>query len=145
MPSHIEELAKKACEELQCRLYLVEQDSKGFKVYADKKKGAVTLLDCEKIAQRLSLFFSSEKITPPHLEVSSPGLQRKLKYKHHFKEVQGKEIFVKTLKSYEGRRSFTGCLTQVTDEGIVIESFKMCRFSFDEILTAHLIFKFNKN
>ena len=140
----VENLAKKACKELKCRLYLLEQSPKSLQVYVDKD-GGVNLLDCEKIASRLSLFLSAEGLKDERvLEVSSPGLNRKLKYPWHFCSAVGKDIFIEIKTPYEGQKKFTGRLTQADEQEVVIEtSSQMNRFSFQVIRKAYVIFNNN--
>jgi ribosome maturation factor RimP len=55
------------------------------------------------------------------LEVSSPGLTRRLKTEKDFKKYQGSLIKVKTVDPIENRRQFKGKLLGVSEERIEIE------------------------
>jgi ribosome maturation factor RimP len=54
------------------------------------------------------------------LEVSSPGINRRLRQPHHFRRFLGKRVRVRTVERCAGRRSFVGPLRAVRDDGVVI-------------------------
>ena len=56
------------------------------------------------------------------LEVSSPGLERRLRYPAHFARYVGEEVTVKTIEPFDGTRRLSGTLTAATDEGITISA-----------------------
>ena len=72
------------------------------------------------------------------LEVSSPGLERKLIQPWHFSSVVGKIIKFQYLSDKDGKKNFSGELTQVTDKGIILDQKQY--FDFDSIEEAHLVF-----
>ena len=55
------------------------------------------------------------------LEVSSPGLERRLRYPRHFVAYIGQEVAVKTASPVNGARRIKGTLTAATDEDITLE------------------------
>jgi ribosome maturation factor RimP len=56
-----------------------------------------------------------------NLEVSSPGLDRKLTKPKHFQRFAGETVKVQTRFPIEGRRRFRGTLVSSDDENIVVE------------------------
>jgi ribosome maturation factor RimP len=54
------------------------------------------------------------------LEVSTPGVNRKLATAEHFKSFQGKRVRVKCFHPIEGRRVFLGILQAAEEERIQI-------------------------
>ena len=87
-----------------------------FRVYITKN-GGVSLDDCEKVSRLLSPIFD---VTPPvsgdyNLEVSSPGLERKLSKPSHFKASVGELVKVQTEK-------FAGRLVKADEESIAVEN-----------------------
>jgi ribosome maturation factor RimP len=54
------------------------------------------------------------------LEVSSPGLERRLRYPRHFGAYIGQEVAVKTTEAIEGSRRLRGRLTAATESGIAL-------------------------
>lgn len=89
-----------------------------FRVYISKS-GGVSLDDCEKVSRLLSPIFD---VTPPvsgdyFLEVSSPGLERKLEKPKHFKASIGELVLVKT-----GILSTKGKLIEANDEFVKLQN-----------------------
>jgi ribosome maturation factor RimP len=56
------------------------------------------------------------------LEVSSPGLERRLRYPTHFARYVGQEVAVKTVAGADGARRLRGTLVGVTDEEITVRA-----------------------
>jgi ribosome maturation factor RimP len=54
------------------------------------------------------------------LEVSSPGLERRLRYPRHFASYIGQEVAVKTASPINGVRRIKGTLARATDEDITV-------------------------
>jgi ribosome maturation factor RimP len=100
------------------------RESRGWvlRLYLDKE-GGVTLDDCTRISQEVGRTLDVEDVieTPYTLEVSSPGLTRRLKTEKDFKKYQGSLIKVKTVDPIENRRQFKGKLLGVSEERIEIE------------------------
>ena len=135
----IENLAKKACAEINCRLYHIEWQNQSLKVYADKTQKNIQLSDCEKISKRLKIFLMAEGLSQEiSLEVSSPGLERKLIQPWHFSSVVGQTIKFRYTSDENSKKSFSGELTQVKDKGIILDHKQY--FDFDSIQEAHLVF-----
>ena len=92
------------------------------RVFIDKPEG-IDLDDCEKVSLAVSALLDVEDPVPGHydLEVSSPGLDRKLTKVQHFQRFTGEIVKVKTRFPLEGRRRFRGKLLSVDEEKIVVE------------------------
>ena len=144
----VESLAKTACEEINCRLYLLEKEAGALKVYVDKKEGAaVSLAECEKISKRLSFFLSAENLNRNfHLEVSSPGLERKLKHPWHFQSALNKKVWAAVVTpAGGGQKSIQGNLKKVGSQSVFIDcGSKICELHWDNIKQAKLCFEFSK-
>jgi len=54
------------------------------------------------------------------LEVSSPGLDRRLRKPRHFAAQVGRKVAVQMAQPLEGRRNFRGVLTAVDDQAITL-------------------------
>ncbi len=87
------------------------------------KAGGVGLEDCETVSRQISALLDVEDPAPGHyvLEVSSPGLDRKLTKVEHFQRFMGEDIRVKLLFPVEGRRIFHGALRAADEENIEVE------------------------
>jgi ribosome maturation factor RimP len=83
------------------------------------KEGGVNLDLCADISRELSLFLD---VNPPmeqayRLEVSSPGIERKLTKPHHFQSSKGEKVKLKIVD--EGQ--LVGTLKSADDNGIVVD------------------------
>ena len=88
----------------------------------DKPDG-IDLEDCEKVSHAASALLDVEDPVPGEysLEVSSPGLDRKLTKVEHFQRFEGETLKVSMRFPIEGRRRFRGTLVSSNDENIVVE------------------------
>ena len=102
----------------------VRLGSKGgmVRVFIDKPEG-IDLEDCEKVSLAVSALLDVEDPVPGNynLEVSSPGLDRKLTKVEHFQRFEGQIVKVQMRFPIEGRRRFRGTLVSSDDENIVVE------------------------
>jgi ribosome maturation factor RimP len=102
----------------------VRLGSKGgmVRVFIDKPEG-IDLDDCEKVSLAVSALLDVEDPVPGNynLEVSSPGLDRKLTKVEHFQRFEGQIVKVQMRFPIEGRRRFRGTLVSSDDENIVVE------------------------
>ena len=92
------------------------------RVFIDSENG-IGLDDCEKVSLAVSALLDVEDPLPGHynLEVSSPGLDRKLTKPVHFERFTGEVVKVKMRFPIEGRRRFRGKLLSSDDENIVVD------------------------
>lgn len=144
--TQIEQVIRQTCLDFDLRLYLLEWNSKGVTIYVDRKQGALHVKDLEQLSRQLSLVFAAEGWSDHlDLEVSTPGLDRKLKHQWHFVEALNKEVYVKTNEPLENQKVFRGVLTEVGTEFVsVIQDNKGWKIPFELIQQAHLVFKMHK-
>ena len=92
------------------------------RLFIDKPDG-IGLADCEKVSLAISALLDVEDPLPGQydLEVSSPGLDRKLTKIEHFQRFEGETVKVQMRFPIEGRRRFRGTLVSSDDENIVVE------------------------
>ncbi len=123
-----EELAKllqPTIERLGYELSDVEAKLSGrhglLRVFIDKPDG-IGLDDCEKVSLAVSALLDVEDPVPGQfdLEVSSPGLDRKLTKIEHFQRFKGEIVKVHMRLPIEGRKRFRGTLVSSDDENIVV-------------------------
>jgi ribosome maturation factor RimP len=93
------------------------------RLFIDKSDGAIGLEDCQAVSRQVSAFLDVEDPIPGHyaLEVSSPGLDRKLTKTEHFQKVMGADVRVKLRFPVAGRRNFRGALQFADEELIKVE------------------------
>jgi ribosome maturation factor RimP len=102
-----------AVQEPEVEVLALEQPaSETLRLYIDHPDG-VDLALCERVTNHLR-----DLLTSYGLEVSSPGEERPLTKPEHFRRYLGRTVRVRTREEIEGRRSFTGTLTDA-DEGSV--------------------------
>ncbi len=76
------------------------------------------------------------------LEVTSPGLERKLRRPQHFRKSLGRELVVKTREEIEGERSHRGTLDAVDESSCVIRVGEAeRRIPLDAITSARTVFR----
>ena len=93
------------------------------RIFIDKT-GGVTHQDCESISREVGTILDMEDAVPGDsylLEVSSPGLDRKLTKAADFVRFKGSLIKVTTYEPVEGNRSFRGRLEDFADGRVTIE------------------------
>jgi ribosome maturation factor RimP len=146
----IAELAEPVVREQGCELWDVEYVKEGsdfyLRVYADKE-GGITIDDCVIISRELEAKLDEEDFVEEAyiLEVSSPGLTRKLKRDRDFEKSIGKLVFIKLYKAENGAKEHTGYLESFDKDNLVIkadkESADSITFSRDNISTVRLEFE----
>ncbi len=93
------------------------------RIFIDKT-GGVTHQDCESVSKEVSTILDMEDVVPGEsylLEVSSPGLDRKLTKPADYERFKGSLIKVTTYEPVEGNRSFRGRLEGLADGKLSIE------------------------
>ncbi len=123
--------------------YVKEGSDMYLRAYIDKE-GGVTIDDCENVSRALSAKLDSDDFIDEAyiLEVSSPGLGRKLKKPRHFIQSMGQEIELKTYKAVDGKKEFTGTLTGY-DGGVITVDIDGTDRSFDEADVADVRLTFD--
>jgi ribosome maturation factor RimP len=116
------------------------------RVYIDQPDG-ITVDDCALVSRQLSAVLDVEDPIAGeyNLEVSSPGLNRPLFTVEHFQQCIGERIKLKLRVPQDGRRKYTGQLTQVTDTSIELMVDNKAETIFvADIEKANLIFDHSK-
>ena len=111
------------------------------RLFIDKADG-VGLEDCETVSRQVSALLDVEDPVPGHyvLEVSSPGLDRRLTKLEHFQRFIGEDIQVKLRFPIAGRRNFRGALRAADGKNIDVEvDGESHRLSIATIQSARLI------
>lgn len=84
----------------------------------------VDIEDCAKVSRRISALDRFDDLIPDAvtLEVSSPGIERKLRRVEHFVGAIGERVRLKRFDSSNGRtKTVRGKLTEASDSQIVLE------------------------
>jgi ribosome maturation factor RimP len=110
-----------------------------------EREGELDLDTIAEVARAISAFLDDhDELSPPapfELEVSSPGLERRLRRPAHFERAVGVTVALRTVPGTEGERRVEGTLTRADAEGIVLDlPGGSRRISYDEIERAHTVF-----
>jgi ribosome maturation factor RimP len=93
------------------------------RLFIDKASG-VTLDDCERVSHQVSGLLDVEDPIPGHyvLEVSSPGVDRRLRRHEDFERFVGERVKIRLRQpNAEGRRRFAGRLSGVADDAVTVD------------------------
>jgi ribosome maturation factor RimP len=115
------------------------------RVYIDKPEG-VSHRDCEAVSNELSVILDVEDLVPgPHyiLEVSSPGLDRKLTKQAEFERFAGRLARISTNQPVENQKFFEGRLAGFADGKVQIEvKGRVFALPMEGIRKANLVVEF---
>lgn len=118
-----------------------EQHGWVLRIFIDAEEG-VNLDDCSRVSRELGDYLDVEDIIDHayNLEVSSPGLERKLSKTEDFARFVGSKAKIKFQQPYEGQKTYVGEIIQVDGENILLlsEEGKELRFTFATLSTARL-------
>ena len=140
---NLEESIKLAVESLGAKIYdistLKEHDKNIFRVSVTAQ-GGISLDKCAEISRMISPILDVEEPMNGEyvLEVSSPGIERKLKKKEHFICSVGEKVKVKDFST----DVFKGTLIAADEDKIVIQTeFGEEELRYDNILSAATYFE----
>jgi ribosome maturation factor RimP len=115
------------------------------RVYIDKP-GGVSHKDCEAVSNQLSAILDVEDLVPgPHyiLEISSPGLDRKLTKPAEFQRFTGRLGRISTTEPVENQKFFEGRLAGYADGKVQIEvKGRVIALPMEGIRKANLVVEF---
>ncbi|MBA3564435.1 MAG: ribosome maturation factor RimP [Gammaproteobacteria bacterium] len=106
------------------------------------KAGGVNLADCERVSRQIGALLDAEDPIPGRyaLEVSSPGLDRRLTRRADFERFAGRLVRLRARSPIGGQRRFKGRLQGMVGEEIVIEiDAEEIRLPFNDIDQARLV------
>ncbi|PIR25129.1 MAG: ribosome maturation factor RimP [Deltaproteobacteria bacterium CG11_big_fil_rev_8_21_14_0_20_42_23] len=103
------------------REFVCESGEWKLRLYIDKE-GGVNIDDCSKVSRAVGDVIEVEDLIdrPYALEVSSPGINRPLRYLEDFESHVGKVVKVKTKEKLNGRAKFKGELEKVENDTLFI-------------------------
>ena len=91
--------------------------------YIDKPDG-ITMDDCEAFSKEIDPLLDAEDFIDEgyYLEVSSPGIERKLSKSEHFEFCAGLPVRVRFIRPVDGIKEFTGVLSGYDDGVFTLET-----------------------
>jgi ribosome maturation factor RimP len=147
--SKIEEIAQRVAGSEGIEVVEVEVKGGGMhrfvRISIDKPEG-VTHGDCELVSQQVGTILDVEDVVPGGrytLEVSSPGVERKLLKPQDYQRFQGKKAKITLRDPLEGRRNWEGTLAGIEDGQVTVETApgQSIRFRLDNVQKANLKFE----
>ncbi len=126
--SAVWELAEPLAEELGLVLWDVLFEKEGANYYLriiiDKEDG-VGIEDCVNMSHALDKPLDDSNLIDRqyNLQVSSPGIERKLTRDFHFECALDEKVIVRLIRPYEGQREFKGVLIDYSEAGAVTIEF----------------------
>jgi len=141
---YIKEMIERDIESLGCKVWGLEifgrRANQTLRIFIDNEEG-ISLEDCEKVSKHVSKVLDTENDFSENyfLEVSSPGLDRKIFYNEQYKDYI-KDNFKVTFLDKENKKTVKGQLDDVYDVGIKLEiKEEVCEIPFSSIIKANLI------
>jgi ribosome maturation factor RimP len=147
--SKIEEIAQRVAQPEGLEVVEVEVKGGGnqrfVRISIDKAAG-VTHGDCELVSQQVGTILDVEEVVPGGrytLEVSSPGVERKLLKPQDYERFRGKKAKIALREPRDGRRHWEGTLAGLDNGSIALETEPgtTMRFPLDQIQKANLKFE----
>jgi ribosome maturation factor RimP len=119
--------------------------SRMLRIFIDKPEG-VSHADCEFISQHVGTILDIEDVIPGArytLEVSSPGVERKLSKPRDFERFVGQKVKVALRQPVENQRHWMGALKGFAEGIVTLEPSpgRTVQFSIDQIEKANLKFE----
>jgi len=146
--SKIEEIAQRVAA--SDGIEVVEVECKGgggnqlVRISIDKPDG-VTHGDCELVSQQVSTILDVEDVVPGHytLEVSSPGVERKLLKPNDYIRFQGKKAKIVLREPVENQRHLQGTLAGLENGTVSLDTGagRVLRFPLNQVERANLKFE----
>src|SRR5215475_586143 len=119
--------------------------SRMLRIFIDKPQG-VTHADCEYVSQNVGTILDVEDVIPGErytLEVSSPGVERKLAKPQEFERFVGHKVKVVLRQPVENQRHWVGALKSFAEGIITLEPSpgRSVQIPFDQVEKANLKFE----
>jgi ribosome maturation factor RimP len=142
----VERIAAPVLETAGLELVDVELRSGNIVVTVDRE-GGIDLDTLAAASKAISVAIDREDIGPSsryELEVSSPGLERRLRRPEHYKRFVGQQVAIRTQPGIEGDRRLEGEILLADDRGIVVSGPGLPeggrRLAYGDIERAHTVF-----
>ena len=143
MEEHLKELGL----ELADIEYVPEGGYNYLRIYVEKPDGNTSLDDCVELSTRIDSIADELINEKFYLEVSTPGLERRLKKPGDFIRFTGKKVKIYTKSQIEGKKTFEGKLEKFENETIFLldSTEKVYEIPFSKLKKSHLIYEIPVN
>jgi ribosome maturation factor RimP len=145
----VQEIAERVASDVGLEIVEVQMLGGGharvLRIFIDKP-GGVTHADCEYISQNVGTILDVEDVVPGSsytLEVSSPGVERKLTRPREFERFVGQKVKVVLRQPVENQRHWVGDLKSFAEGIITLEPSpgRSVRFPLEQVEKANLKFE----
>ncbi len=138
----LEDIENKGYELIEIEQHSLRKGIK-FVLYIDHDNG-IGLDDCVSVSKASEMIID-EFIDPEsyELEVSSPGLDRKLNKKEDFDRFIGKTIKIRLKEKLNDRKNFKGLLTDRRGDTVILEDDQVFEIPMDRIDICRIVPQFN--
>jgi ribosome maturation factor RimP len=122
----VKTLAEPILTELGLQLWDIVFEKEGtlryLRVYIEREDGEITIDDCENVSRPLDRRLDeTDPIDEQYvLEVSSPGLGRRLRNESHFLRFIGDDVRVRYIRETNGVKEFSGTLEEYNKDEIKV-------------------------
>jgi ribosome maturation factor RimP len=122
----VQTLTEPILSELGLKLWDIVFEKEGalryLRVYIEREGGETTITDCENVSRPLDKRLDeTDPIDEQYvLEVSSPGLGRRLRREMHFKRFIGEAVRVRFIRETDGVKEFSGTLEEYNKDEIKV-------------------------
>ena len=124
--------------------YVQEGGSNYLRVYVEKKDGTTSLDDCIELSSKIDDLADKLINKKFYLEVSTPGVERKLKKEKDFLRFTGEKIKVYSKSRIEEKKTFEGKLEKFENDTIFLNDInigKIVEIPLSKLKKANLIYE----
>jgi ribosome maturation factor RimP len=144
----VEEIAESLLRDEGLELVDLEYRREGrrwvLRLFIDKE-GGVTVEDCATVSRELGDILDAKDAVPEAyvLEVSSPGLNRRVRKREDFSRFAGRKVEVRLTAPQQGRRKIVGHILGVEGEAVVVAAPEATySIALEDIARAILVYEF---
>lgn len=150
--ARVRSLVEPVIERGGAALYDIEHEAGVLRILVDRP-GGIDVDTIGELTHEISALLDEHDPLPDQgylLEVSSPGIERKLRTPEHFRAQLGNEVSVKVRSRVDGRRRLEAVVASVDDEGVDLslegaDGPEQVRLSYDDIEAARTVFRWGED
>ena len=120
-------------------IYEKEGKDNYLRIFIDKENGVIDLNDCETVNNAINDILDEKDLIKSSymLEVSSPGLERRIRSDEHLEMNISKEVEVHTFKPIENSKIIKGILNSFDDNTIEVDSLRIDKSNIASMKTVY--------
>ena len=120
-------------------IYEKEGKDNYLRIFIDKENGVIDLNDCETVNNAINDILDEKDLIKSSymLEVSSPGLERRIRNDEHLEMNISKEVEVHTFKPIENSKIIKGILNSFDDNTIEVDSLRIDKSNIASMKTVY--------